>query len=150
MSNQLLESSWTSTAHPYSSRGAAFNAFRPQGQRAADTPEVCEHTKRDAPQHQARVAQTGAAFNAFRPQGKIYLPYQQPYQIAYTRTPVMSPKRDATWRWCDHRAASITTLMLGQIPPVALVRSPSCLYLIHGARDTHRAAHLEHARVRRT
>ena len=54
------------------------------------------------------------------------------------------------WRWCDHRAASITTLMLGQILRLALVRSPSCLYLIHGARDTHRAAFFEHARVRRT
>ena len=39
-----------STMRRYSKRriiqtGAAFNAFRPQGQRAADTSEVCEHNK---------------------------------------------------------------------------------------------------------
>ena len=79
--------------------GAAFNAFRPQGQRAADTPEVCEHNKRDAPQHQARVAQTGAAFNAFRPQGTII------GRRATLSVPNTPTGQHMTWRWRDRRAA---------------------------------------------
>ena len=84
--------------------GAAFNAFRPQGQRAADTPEVCEHNQREAPQHQARVAQTGAAFNAFRPQGTIM---GRRATLSVPNTPI---GRHMTWRWRDRRAAYLAWL----------------------------------------